>query len=170
MTLEEFSTLNEGVLNTVKLAEEGMNLPDLSVGYYNQSFKEINTNRFQSFMVGISVPIFQGSINANVKSAETAIKIQENEIQNKKNNLNQEIAQLENEVSTYNQIIESYKKTQLPEAISLQKAIEQQLLSGEINFLDWVILNDQIIDLQNQFAEHLFTRNIKANSLNFLAN
>lgn len=32
MTLEEFSMLDEGVLNTVKLAEEGMNLPDLSVG------------------------------------------------------------------------------------------------------------------------------------------
>lgn len=163
----------EAILKETQLkldVEKTKRLPDLSVGYYNQSFKEINTNRFQSFMVGISVPIFQGSINANVKSAETAIKIQENEIQNKKNNLNQEIAQLENEVSTYNQIIESYKKTQLPEAISLQKAIEQQLLSGEINFLDWVILNDQIIDLQNQFAEHLFTRNIKANSLNFLAN
>ncbi len=163
----------EAILKETQLkldVEKTKRLPDLSVGYYNQSFKEINTNRFQSFMVGISVPIFQGSINANVKSAETAIKIQENEIQNKKNNLNQEIAQLENEVSTYNQIIESYKNTQLPEAVSLQKAIEQQLLSGEINFLDWVILNDQIIELQNQFAEHLFTRNIKANSLNFLAN
>lgn len=32
MTLEEFSALPSGVLNTVKLAEEGMNLPDLSVG------------------------------------------------------------------------------------------------------------------------------------------
>lgn len=32
ITLEEFSSLNSGVLNTVKLAEEGMNLPDLSVG------------------------------------------------------------------------------------------------------------------------------------------
>lgn len=32
ITLEEFSSLETGVLNTVKLAEEGMNLPDLSVG------------------------------------------------------------------------------------------------------------------------------------------
>lgn len=32
MTLEEFSKLPAGQLNTVKLAEEGMNLPDLSVG------------------------------------------------------------------------------------------------------------------------------------------
>lgn len=32
MTLEEFSKLPEGCLHTVKLAEEGMNLPDLSVG------------------------------------------------------------------------------------------------------------------------------------------
>lgn len=32
MTLEEFSTLPSGVLHSVKLAEEGMNLPDLSVG------------------------------------------------------------------------------------------------------------------------------------------
>ena len=32
ITLEEFSSLPEGCLHTVKLAEEGMNLPDLSVG------------------------------------------------------------------------------------------------------------------------------------------
>lgn len=32
MTLEEFSTLSGGCLHSVKLAEEGMNLPDLSVG------------------------------------------------------------------------------------------------------------------------------------------
>ena len=32
MTLEEFSTLPAGCLHSVKLAEEGMNLPDLSVG------------------------------------------------------------------------------------------------------------------------------------------
>lgn len=32
MTLEEFSNLSEGCLHSVKLAEEGMNLPDLSVG------------------------------------------------------------------------------------------------------------------------------------------
>lgn len=32
MTLEEFSNLPEGCLHSVKLAEEGMNLPDLSVG------------------------------------------------------------------------------------------------------------------------------------------
>lgn len=32
MTLEEFSALSEGCLHSVKLAEEGLNLPDLSVG------------------------------------------------------------------------------------------------------------------------------------------
>ena len=32
MTLEEFSKLPSGVLNSCKLAEEGLNLPDLSVG------------------------------------------------------------------------------------------------------------------------------------------
>lgn len=32
MSLEEFATLPSGVLNTCKLAEEGLNLPDLSVG------------------------------------------------------------------------------------------------------------------------------------------
>lgn len=150
--------------------EKSKRLPDLMIGYYNQSFKEINANRFQSVMVGVSLPIFQGSLKAGVKSAETAVKMQENELQLQKNKWIQETEQLQNEVKIYNEIITSYKKTQLSEAISLQKNIEQQLLSGEINFLDWVILNDQIIDLQNQFADQLFTRNIKAVSLNFLAN
>ena len=150
--------------------EKSKRLPDLMVGYYNQSFKEVNSGRFQSVMVGVSVPIFQGSLKSGVKSAETAVKIQENQLQMQKNKWQQETEQLQNEVETYNDIIASYKKTQLPEAVSLQKTIEQQLLSGEINFLDWVILNDQIIDLQNQFADQLFTRNIKTVSLNYLAN
>nr|WP_297307776.1 CusA/CzcA family heavy metal efflux RND transporter [uncultured Flavobacterium sp.] len=166
-------SLQEALLKESELkveVEKSKRLPDVTVGYYNQSFKEINTNRFQSFMVGVSVPIFQGSLKSGIKSAETSVKIQENQLQIQKNKWAQDIKQLLNEVETYNAIIASYKKTQLAEATALKQITEQQLLSGEINFLDWVILNDQIIDLQNQFADQLFTRNIKAVSLNYLAN
>lgn len=150
--------------------EKTKKLPEFSVGYYNQSFREINANRFQSFMVGVAVPIFQGSNNAAVKSAQTRVSMQENEVQIQKNTIQNQLEQLQREVKAYDEVIQSFKTIQIPEATVLQKTIQQQLTSGEINFLDWVILNDQIIDLYNQLAEQLFTRNIKAVSFNYLAN
>lgn len=150
--------------------EKTKKLPEFSVGYYNQSFREINTNRFQSFMVGVAVPIFQGSNNAAVKSAQTRVSMQENEMQIQKNTIQNQLEQLQREVKAYDEVIQSFKTIQIPEATVLQKTIQQQLTSGEINFLDWVILNDQIIDLHNQLAEQLFTRNKKAVSFNYLAN
>lgn len=150
--------------------EKTKKLPEFSVGYYNQSFKEINNNRFQSFMVGVAVPIFQGSANAAIKSAQTKVNLQENELAIQKNALKQQMDQLLIEVNAYDDVIASFKNVQIPEANILQKTIQQQLTSGEINFLDWVLLNDQIIELHNQLADQLFTRNIKAVSLNYLAN
>lgn len=148
--------------------EKTKRLPELTVGYYNQSFREINTNRFQSVMIGVAVPIFQSSTNAGIKAAETRIKIEENQLLQQTNRLAQQTEQLQIEVRTLDTILETYNKIQLPEATILQKNTQAQLFAGEINFLDWVLLNDQIIALKNQFAEQLFTRNIKAVSLNYL--
>src|SRR5690606_6304525 len=142
--------------------EKTKKLPEFSVGYYNQSFREINTNRFQSFMVGVAVPIFQGSNNAAVKSAQTRVSMQVNEMQIQKNTIQNQLEQLQGEGTAYDEVIQAFKTIQTPEATLLQKNIQQQLASGEINFLDWVILNEQIMDLHNQLAEQLFTRNKKA--------
>lgn len=150
--------------------ERTKKIPELTFGYYNQSFREISSNRFQSVMIGLSIPIFQKSLNASINAAKIKVKMEENKLQLQKNSLEQRTKQLQTELNAYETILMSYQTKQIPETIALRKVIQAQLLAGEINFLDWVLLNDQIFDLKNQFAEQLFTRNIKAVSLNYLAN
>ena len=65
---------------------------------------------------------------------------------------------LSQQIQSYDKIIIDFEQTQLPASNDLQKTINRQLLEGEINFLDWVILNNQIIDVKTKYLEYKNSR------------
>ena len=145
-------------------------LPEFSVGYFNQSFKELNDKRYQGLMVGVAVPLFSGSIRSNIESAEVSVQMQENQLQIEQKNWSNQVQQINNEIDALDKVLTSYQSVQWPETQLLQQTISQQLLSGEINYLDWVVQNDQVIQIQNQFADQLLQRNQSVITFNFLTN
>lgn len=150
--------------------EKTKRLPEFSVGYFNQSFKEMNDKRYQGMMVGLAVPIFSGNIRSNIASAEVLVQMQENQLQIEQKNWLNQVQQISNEIDALDEVLGSYQLVQWPETQLLQQTISQQLLSGEINYLDWVVQNDQVVQIQNQFADQLLQRNQSVITFNFLAN
>jgi len=67
--------------------------------------------------------------------------------------LEQDFDLLKNKVNAYEEIVGDFEQTQLLAVNDLQKTINHQLLEGEINFLDWEILNNQIIVVKAKFLE-----------------
>ncbi|MEO6830892.1 MAG: hypothetical protein ABI169_01735, partial [Chitinophagaceae bacterium] len=43
----------------------------------------------------------------------------------------------------------------LPSAATIKKVANQQLFSGDINYLEWVMLINQSVAIQNQYLESL---------------
>ncbi|WP_313578621.1 CusA/CzcA family heavy metal efflux RND transporter [Chishuiella sp.] len=164
---EELTTINQHPL--LQLAEENVNTsnlevdvekskksPTLTVGYSNQSFLDINRNRYNSFQVGVGIPLFTKAINSNIEASKVKVDIAKQNFALQELKIQQEFDILKNQLTTYKEVINDFEKTQLPASLDLQKTINRQLLEGEINFLDWVILNNQIIEVK---ANYLDTKN-----------
>lgn len=164
-TLEDNNTVsNEHPL--LKLAEETIatsNLevevekskksPTLSVGYSNQSFSDLDNNRYNSFQVGLQLPLFNKGINSSIEASRVKVDLAKQAYQIQAAKMQQEYDVFRNQLTTYEEVVNDYEKSQLPAAADLQKTINRQLLEGEINFLDWVIMNNQIIEVKTNYLQ-----------------
>lgn len=157
----------EMIKTQVKL-EKSKLWPELSLGYYNQSFRELNNQRYNSIEIGVGIPIFTSNQRAQVRGAKQKIALYENEIELKKATLNSELQTQMERLNTQRAIIERYQSLQLPKAQQILELSKLQLDSGEISFMEWVLLNNQAIEIQNNYFEAATQLNQTIIELNYL--
>lgn len=157
----------EMIKTQVKL-EKSKLWPELSLGYYNQSFRDLNNQRYNSIEIGVGIPIFTSNQRAQVRGAKQKIALYENEIELKKATLNSELQTQMERLNTQRAIIERYQSLQLPKAQQILKLSKLQLDSGEISFMEWVLLNNQAIEIQNNYFEAATQLNQTIIELNYL--
>ncbi|HEY9257350.1 TolC family protein [Chitinophaga sp.] len=125
-------------------------LPDITVGYFNQSFigtpvnasgspLATNNNRFQGFQVGLALPLWMGPLKAKVKAEEKqqlAASLQYD------NNVIQLQSQYEQAVQQFiknRNSLEFYQSTALPNAALLLKQSEKSYSSGDIGYAEYFL-------------------------------
>ncbi len=148
--------------------EKSKLLPNFSVGYFNQSFNDLNKNRFSSVEIGMGIPLFRKAQRAQISANKSKVDWAENELVKKKAEWKNVY---EKEISLYQvhrDIVENYKDSQLKQAGTIMNAAEKQYLNGEINYLDWVVLNNQAIDIQANYINALQQLNQSIINLNYL--
>lgn len=148
--------------------EKSRLLPDLLIGYTNQSMKNINNNRFNSVQVGVGIPLFTKGQRALAKAAQAKIAISENQYERKeielKNRLNQQLGNYMNQ----QQIIQNYEQKQLPKSEIILKTAQKQMEVGEIDYLDWVLLVNQAVKTKADYIDQLEKLNQIGAELQFL--
>lgn len=148
--------------------EKSKLLPDLMVGYTNQSMKNINNNRFNSVQVGVGIPLFTKGQRALAKATKAKVAVSENEYQRKeielKNRLAQQISNYINQLS----IVGNYEQKQLPRSETILQAAQKQMEAGEIDYLNWVILTNQAVKIKVDHIENIEKLNQIGAELNFL--
>ena len=166
---------NSKALKATKL-EKSLFLPDLSVGYNNMSMIGTGTNnitydrskRFQSVQIGLGIPLFYGAQKSKVQAAKMNELLTEN-------NLQAGLNQFENEWRT-NQIqylnasenVQNFEQSLLPNAEKISKLASEQFVKGEINYLEWSMLNNQVVEIQSQYLNAVQNLNSKSIELNYL--
>ena len=133
--------------------EKSKKIPSLSVGISNQSFKEIDNHRYSSGMVGLQIPIFNRGVNSSIEASKIKTELAKQQMKLNTKSLQTNWDQMMQQIKAYDAILLDYESTQIPASQDLQKTINRQLLEGEINFLDWVILNNQIIEVKTKYLE-----------------
>jgi cobalt-zinc-cadmium resistance protein CzcA len=146
-------------------------LPEFSVGYNNMSIAgwqktSVTTerffnrgDRFSYVGVGMGLPILRSAQKARIKAASLSIDQRKQESLALQNSLN---AATKNAMATYLQtqsILKGYENIMLPNATSILRSAEKRLSAGEINFLEWLLLAGQALDIRLKYLDLLQEHN-----------
>jgi cobalt-zinc-cadmium resistance protein CzcA len=148
--------------------EKSKLLPDLLVGYTNQSMKNVNDNRFNAIQVGVGIPLFTKGQRALAKATKAKVLISENEYQRKQIELKNRFGQQVNNYTNQLKIVENYEQKQLPKSETILKTAQKQMEVGEIDYLNWVILTNQAVKTRVDYIDNLERLNQIGAEINFL--
>lgn len=139
-------------------------LPDITLGYFNQSLTgnplnasgtplATGSNRFQSFRVGLALPLWLGPLKAKAKAEE---KQQEAAVLNYENNLVQLLSQYQQAVQQFiknRNSLEFYQQTSLPNAALLLTQSEKSYTSGEISYAEYFLNLEHALAAQQGYLK-----------------
>ncbi|NRF37164.1 CusA/CzcA family heavy metal efflux RND transporter [Pedobacter foliorum] len=162
----------EKVAAATTKVEKSRLLPELNLGYNNMSIQDgINYGtgtRFQSFQLGLGIPIFYGAQKARIKSAQTLQTIAKNETAYAQKQLQAEMEDAVNQFEKNKEIVHDFESTALKNAKEITRTLNRQLQSGEINYLEWTVLNQQALALRLDYFTAIKELNNSIIQLNYL--
>ncbi|RAU82834.1 CusA/CzcA family heavy metal efflux RND transporter [Pontibacter arcticus] len=167
------------VAERAKQLEKHKLAPDLSVGYFNQSFAgtmDVNgqeqtfsrSDRFSGFEAGVSVPLLFGAQKAKIKAAgiskqiaETTLKDQQTQLESQRNAA----------LAHYNRLVQSmdfYQQKVLPNAnLGLVQA-DKAYRSGETGYLNYLQAASQQLRIRQNYLQLLLDYQLAIYQLNYL--
>jgi cobalt-zinc-cadmium resistance protein CzcA len=156
--------------------EKSKYLPDLTIGYFNNSFKGMGpdnnyydgNNRFSSVQTGLGITIFAASQSAKIQASKVGESIAENEYQMQLQLLQNRYKQLMAAHKSNTEITQYFEDSGIKNATLIKETANKQFSNGEINFLDFVMVINQAIAIQSNYLEAVKALNQSSIELNFI--
>ncbi|MDB4291838.1 CusA/CzcA family heavy metal efflux RND transporter [Maribacter sp.] len=149
-------------------------LPDITLGYFNQSFigngETANGtptvfdsgDRFTGVQVGLSIPIWLKPHSAKIKAAKIQKMENEAQLEAVKNRAQTQFETLWETLQTEQINLESYKNNALPQAELLLKNSQRGFQEGEIGYIEYIqglnralTIQVKYLDFVNQYNQTL---------------
>jgi len=175
--LLKISDQQKSIASANSKLEKSRFLPDLNLGYFNTSIKGTgadnvyypSSKRFGAAYIGIGIPVFTSSQKAKVNASALTEKIAENNYQTQLSTLETQYQSARSQYETYQQALNFYEEFSMPEAKIIRQTADKQFINGEINYLEWVMLNNQAIVIQNNHLDIIKSLNESIINLNYLS-
>lgn len=153
-------------------------LPDLNFGYYNLSIMGMGADdvfysrdqRFQFVQFGIGIPLFFQAQQARIASGKIQQHMAGNELEFGLKSLKTDWEAALKTREALAQNLEFYEQTALPNAQLIAETANRQFSNGEINYLEWVILMNHVINTQSQYLDLLNDWNQNIIQMDYLMN
>ncbi|MFM2286423.1 MAG: hypothetical protein RLZZ543_1920 [Bacteroidota bacterium] len=155
--LEQNKAISKAALRT----EKARLLPNINLGYSNMTMfgagsdnkSYTYSSRFQSGQVGLGLPIFTGAQRARIKAAGIQQQMAENAYSSAWMKIQSEQLLANRQLTSAQTAKRYYDESGLPNARLIIETANRQLNNGDINYLDWVMLTNQAIQIQNEALE-----------------
>lgn len=151
-------------------AERARLLPDLMIGYNNQSLRGVQSvngqdvlfsgkDRFSYFSAGVSIPLFYRAQSSKATAAKLEWQSRKKQVDQVKQELHAAISSARDLVQKFAESLDYYERQGLENADTIITTADQQFQGGEIDYLQWVILVDQAIAIKNEYINMLGSYN-----------
>ncbi len=143
--------------------------PYFSLGYNNIAKRETGElMRLHNISVGFNIPIFNSGQKAIIEGQKVNQLIAENNKQIGVRELKKQFVELNGNYEKLKSQVDYYQQKGLKNSEEIIKTANYQFYRGEINFLDWSILVNQALDIQNVYIDKVKELNDKTIELNSL--
>ena len=162
-----------------KKVESAKSLPDLMVGYFNQTLIGIQNidgqdkyfgsgQRFQGFQVGIAIPLWFGPHASRIKAAEFNKKAVESNYNQYQITLQGQFQQAVQEYLKNQNSLEYYKTSALPNADLILKQVQTGFKNGEIGYSEYLLGLKNALAIRENYLQALNQYNQSITTLEFL--
>ncbi|MEZ4910423.1 MAG: TolC family protein [Saprospiraceae bacterium] len=156
--------------------EKSVRLPKFSLGYNNISIRGTGPDniiyqsgdRFHSFQFGMAIPILNKGNNAAIQAAKIMEEVTNQQLLSKKAALEYSVNQKNAMIQNLYKRLDRYATFSLPNAARLQSIAEIQYSSGDINYLEFVLLNQQAIAIKKEYLQLIHELKITDIQLKYL--
>ncbi|ATL47681.1 CusA/CzcA family heavy metal efflux RND transporter [Chitinophaga caeni] len=175
----KISQQNEAIASAVLKTEKNKWLPGFTLGYFNQSlvgYQEVNGtqkyfdrgDRFDGFIVGLSLPLWFKPISARTKMARLQREATVMQTTTLRNNLQTREQQLTEEWLKQVRQVNYYKNSALPQADLMQGQAERSYKEGEIGYLQYWQHLQQINAIKQAYLAAIRDHNLAVLELQFI--
>ncbi len=152
--------------------EQSKLLPEFNIGYNSTTLRDgVNFDqhdRFQSFQLGLNIPLFGGSQRNKVKSAKTYQEFRKFETENANKQISTSLKAVYEQYQQQLALVETLEKDGLKTAQEITSTLNKQLKNGEINYLEWTMLNNEAIHMRESYFNAIQQLNSSITELNYL--
>lgn len=156
-------------------------LPDFSVGYFIQSFagtQEVDGQpktydavpRFQGVQVGITLPIFGKGYRSRNAAAATQVLAQRSNSQYLQTQIQSQLTQYAAQYSFWQNNVNYYRTTALPNAQSIITNATRAYQSGDIGYVEYAQALQLNLEIQRSYLEAINNFNQAVISIQFIIN
>lgn len=162
-----------------KKLEQSQMLPDLNIGYFNQSIigtQDVNGmpqsfgkgDRFTGFQAGISVPLWFNPYTSRAKAAKISENIARTNAENYNKSLTGSYQSLLDEYNKYTSSIDYYEKQAVPEADLIIDQATKSYKAGALDYLDYVLTLNRALAIRQNYLEALNSFNQTIISIEYI--
>lgn len=174
LPIMQYLRQQQQVAAAVTEAEKAKLLPDFTAGYNVMSIRGAGADnktyngvpRFQSVQVGLGIPIFTSGQKAKINAAKLNEQLTAREYELNLKNLESTYRATLAQFRKYEQAVSYFENTALRNAELITETAKKQFIGGDINYLEWVLLVNQAVTIQNEYVDAVRNRNNSIIELN----